>query len=260
MSIGNKFVDWCRVPPEPPQRKYRKLLASGLIFTILSVSVFACLGTFYGPLMVGPSSALSGSSALLTVANLAEGPAYIQNVTYQPVAEANNLTVQNYEQTMQWLKDNPSRVLSFGEGSTYGSSDSGSTNSTIINFGDADLTVTSIEIYQGNSLFAVINGNFTVKAHAIGIVDFQMHNCTALSKWEAQQLTNTTGKDGESNETTSYWPYDWRPVTYTAIVKTSAGLTATFETLVFPTVPDSSFMFDSDGNYLGWPVEPSSRS
>lgn len=258
MSSGNNFWHWCKIPPEPPKNKHKKLFASSLI-CVLAVSIFAGFTPFYAGLMAGQTSALVLPGTILSVANLAEGPSYIQNVTYQPVAEANNLTIQNYEQTMQWIQNNPSRVLSFGGSGSYGSGDSGCTNSTIINFGDTAFTVTSIEIYQGNTLFAIINGTFTVKAHTMGIVDFQMYNCTELSKWETQQLTRSNANDGESNETICNWPYDWRPVVYTAVVKTAEGLTATFETLVFPTVPDSSFMYDSDGNYLGWPVKPPSQ-
>jgi hypothetical protein len=252
MSVGNNFWHWCRIPPEPPKNKHKKLLAATLICTILSVSILAGLSPFYGGLMAGSGSALTASSYILSVANLGEGPSYLQNVTYQAVAEANNSTVQNYDGTMQLIQDNETSILSFGGGSCYGSDDSGFMNSTVINFGDQALTVTSIEIYQGNTLFAVIDGPFIVKAHTVGSVLFHVYNLTDLSKWEAQQISD---KQGDSNETTFNWPYDWRPVTYTAVVKTSDGNTVTFDHFVFPSAPDPAFFFDSNGNFKGWPIK-----
>lgn len=254
MSTGSKFFDWCRIPPEPPKDRHKKLLATSLICTILSVSLFTSLAVLNGGFMAGQTSALI-SGTVLSVANLAEGPNYIQNATYQNTAEANNSTVQNYEGMMRLIQDNVIGVLFFGGGGGYSSDDSGGTSSTIINFGDQDLTVTSIEIYQGNTLFAVIDGPFTVKAHTIGTVNIQIYNRTELSKWETQQLTQNNGKERNNNETTCNWPYDWRPVVYTAMVTTSEGLTATFQTFTFPTAPNPDFLYDSDGNFLGWPVK-----
>jgi hypothetical protein len=255
MSIGSNFWHWCRIPPDPPKNGHKKLLAGSLICTILSVSIIASLVPFYGGLMAGQGNALAASSGILSVANLAEGPYYMQNVTYQAMADANNSTVQNYDGTMQLIQDNETNILSFGGGSCYSSDDSGYMNSTVINFGDQALTVTSIEIYQGNTLFAVVYGPFIVKAHTVGSVLFHVYNLTDLSKWEGQQLTQIGGKQGDGNETTCNWPYDWRPVTYTAMMKTSDGDTITFDHLVFPTAPDPAYLLDSDGHFKGWPIK-----
>ena len=85
MSTGNKFVNWCRMPPEPPKNRHKKLLAGSLIFAVLSVSLFASLPLFSVSMMAGQTGALVAPSVVLSVANLAEGPKYIQNVTYQRV-------------------------------------------------------------------------------------------------------------------------------------------------------------------------------
>ncbi len=96
MSTANKFADWCRVPPPAPKNNHTKLLASCLICAVLSVSIFAGL-PFYGGIMVGSAGTLAASSTILSISNLGQGTLYIQNATYQQIAEANNSTVQNYE-------------------------------------------------------------------------------------------------------------------------------------------------------------------
>lgn len=234
MSIGKNFWHWCRIPREPPKKGHKKLLASSLICNILGATILVSLALFYGGFMAGQG----GNFAVLSVANLGEGPSFIENATYQPVAEANSSTVQNYEQTMQLIQDNESNSLSFGGGLSYSANDSGNVNTTVINFGEKNLIVTSIEIYQGDHLFALIDGPFIVKAHTVGTLDFQVYNLTELSKREAQQLTPISGNPGDSNETTCNWPYE---VLYTAVLKTSEGDVLTFDHFTFPTAPDSRF-------------------
>ncbi len=223
MSTGNSFVDWCRVPPEPPRNRHRKLQASSLIVTILGVSIFACLIPFYGGLMAGQTSALAMPNVILSVAHLAEGPYYIQNVTYQAVTE-------NYQQSAQ---NGNSDTPRFGCYSGYRGGELGNVNQSIVNDGEQDLTITAIEIYRGNQLFAVINGPFTVKAHSEGFINFQVYNLTEFSKKEVQWLTQTDGKQYTNNE----WIYDWQPILYTAVIKTSEGATITDDCFTFPTAP-----------------------
>ena len=231
MSVGNNFWHWCRIPPEPPKNRHKKLLASSLLCTIIGFSIFASLAPFYGGLIAGQGSALAASSTILSVANLAEGPFYIQNVTYQPLAETNNSTVQNYELSMKGVQDNELDALRVGGGSCYGSDDLGNMNTTVVNFGEQNFTVTAIEIYQGTNLFALINGPFIVRAHSIGFINFQIYNLTGLSKVQAQQLTQSGSKQEGSNKMV----YDWRLVQYTVVLKTSEGVTPTFDKFIFPT-------------------------
>ena len=229
MSIGNNFWHWCRIPPEPPKNRHKKILASSLLCTILGVSIFAALAPFYGGLMVGGGS----SFAVLSVANLGEGPSYIQNVTYQPVAEANNSTVPNYEETKQWFQDNKPGALSIGGEAVIGEigrDDLSSINTTIINFGEKDLTATTIEIYRGADLFASIEGPFIVRAQSVGTVNFQVYNLKELSKTDAQKVIQFYSQQGESNETI----FAGR-VMYTITLKTSEGATASFDKFLFPT-------------------------
>lgn len=230
MSIGNNFWHWCRISPQPPKNRHKKLLASTMLCTIIGISIFASLAPFYGSLMAGPGG-LELSSTILSVANSGDGPFYIKNATFQPVAETNNSIVQNYEPSMQRIiQDNPSRDLSFGATSGYCADDSGNINATIVNFGDKDLTVTSIEIYRGNYLFASLDGPFIVTAHTAGTVNFQVYNLAELSKTEAQLITQIRNQQGGSNITI----FAGR-VMYTGIVKTSDGVTASFEKFLFPT-------------------------
>ena len=231
MSIGNNFWHWCRIPPQPPKNRHKKLLASSMLCTIIGISIFASLAPFYGGMMAGQTSALLLPGTVLSVANSGDGPFYIKNATFQPVTETNNSIVQNYEPSMQRIiQDNPSRVLSFGTTSGYRADDSGNINATIVNFGDKDLTVTSIEIYRGNYLFASLDGPFIVTAHTAGIVNFQICNLTELSKTEAQLITQIHNQEGGSNITI----FAGR-VMYTGIVKTSDGVTASFDKFLFPT-------------------------
>jgi hypothetical protein len=223
MSSGNSFVDWCRVPPEPSRNRHRKLFASSLIFTILGVSVFASLAPFYGGLMAGQTSALAMRNIILSVANLAEGPYYIQNVTYQAVTE-------NCQQLAQ---DGNSDTPRFGCYSGYRGGELGNVNQSIVNTGEQDLTINAIEIYRGNQLFAVINGSFTVKAYSEGFINFQVYNLTELSKSEVEWLTQTDGTQYTNND----WIYDWRPILYTAVIKTSEGAIITYDHFTFPTAP-----------------------
>ena len=226
MSFGKNFWHWCKIPPEPPKNRHKKLFASSLLCTMIGISLFAALATFSGSLMIGQG----GSFALLSVANLAEGPSYIQNATYQTVAEANNSTVQNYELSMKGIQDNKSDALMLGGESGYRSDDLGSINATIINLGERDMTATAIEIYRGANLFASIDGPFIVRAHSIGIVNFQVYNLKELSKTDAQQVIQFYSQQGGGNETI----FAGR-VMYTIILKTSDDVTASFEKFLFPT-------------------------
>ena len=235
MSTGNKFIDWCRIPPPTPRDGHKKLLASTLICTILSVSILASLAPFYGSLMAGQSSALATSSTALSVASVAEGPYFIQNATYDPVAEANNSTVQNYEQSMAGI-DNASTSLMLLAGSYSRADDLGNINLNVTNLGERDLVVATVEIYQGSSLFALITGPFTIKAHSIGNIDFQVYNLAELSKREAQQSNQINSMQEGNNKTI----LNWQPVLYTLVLKTSEGIVLTYGHLIFPTCPGTS--------------------
>lgn len=57
MNTDNKLVNWCRMPPEPPKNRHRKLLAGSLIFTVLSVSLFASLPLFNMSMIAGQTGA-----------------------------------------------------------------------------------------------------------------------------------------------------------------------------------------------------------
>jgi hypothetical protein len=235
MSTGNKFIDWCRIPPPAPKNQHKKLLASTLICTILSVSFLVSLAPFYGSLMAGQSSAFAASSTFLTVAGLAEGQYFIQNVTYAPVAEANNSTVRNYEQWLEGI-DNASTTLRLLTGSYHRDGDLGNINLNITNFGEQNLTVATVEIYQGSSLFALITGLFTIKAHSIGNIDFQVYNLTELSRREAQESNQINNIQEENNQTT----LNWQPVQYNLVLKNSEGAVLTCESFIFPTAPGTS--------------------
>jgi len=231
MSNKNGFWRWCRNPPEIPKSRHKKLLVGSLICSILGVSMLVSSVTFYSGLMGGQTSALAVSSTILSVASLAEGPYYIQNVTYQPIAETNVSTVQNYELWMRAIQEkNWSKVLSFGGFGCHINDDFASLNTTVINMGEQNLTVTSIEIYRGDHLFALIEGPFTVKAHTVGIVNFQVYNLTELSKIHEQLITQIYNQECGNNETV----FAGR-VIYRAVLKTAEGLTDTFEKFLFPT-------------------------
>ncbi|XHH07693.1 MAG: hypothetical protein ACFCUE_08915 [Candidatus Bathyarchaeia archaeon] len=221
MSTDNRFMDWCRMPPEPPKNKHKKLFAGSLIFVVLSVSLFACLPLFNVGMMAGQTGVLGVTGVVLSVANLAEGPKYIQNVTYQCVND-----------TYQSVQDICSDILRFGCSSGHRDGDLGYATAKIINNGETNLTVTAIEIYHVGNLFAVINGPFTVEAHSEGLVNFQVFNLTELSKSEVQWIT---GKD----EITVDWVQYWYPVLYRAVLKTSEGITVTDDCFFFPTAPGS---------------------
>ncbi|PVX23664.1 MAG: hypothetical protein CW716_11645 [Candidatus Bathyarchaeum sp.] len=232
MTNKNGFWRWCRNPPEIPKTKHKKLLVGCLICSVLGVSMLVSSVAFYGGFMSGQTSTIALSSAILSVANLAEGPYYIQNVTYQPIAEANNSTVENYDMWMRMIQENPSfEVLSFGGGRGRGYDDVASLNTTVINMGDQNFTVTSIEIYRGDYLFALIEGPFTVNARTVGIVNFQVYNLTELSKIHEQLKTRIYNQENEHNETLF-----GGQVVYHVILKTAEGVTDTFETFVFPLV------------------------
>ncbi len=260
MSAGHSFWHWCRIPPEPPKNRHKKLLASSLICTILTVSIVTSLAPFFGGLIAGQGSVLA-SSIVLSVAKLGEGPKYIQNATYQPIIESNNSTVQNYDRWIQVLQANKSDGSAFDRGfggggtTAYSKEDSGNINVTVTNVGDQNLTITSIEIYRGGKLFALIDGPFIVGAHTVGAVNLQLYNLTGLSKTEVQQPTLTSEQEG-CNVTVSYpWPYSWRPVLYTIVFNTPDGILWSNDHFTFPTAPDPSYLFDSEGQLLGWPLD-----
>ncbi len=243
MSIGNKFFDWCRIPPEPPKHSHKKLLAATLIGAILSVSIFASLAPFYAGLIVGQGTVLA-SSTILSIANVGEGPKYIQNATYQAITETNN----------------SNGFDGGGEISECSNDDLGNINVSLTNTGDQNLTVTSIEIYRDGKLFALLDGSFTVGAHSVGVVNLQLYNLTELSKTEVQQPT-LTSEQGGCNVTVSYpWPYSWRPMLYTIVFNTPDGILWSNDHFTFPTAPDPSYLFNSEGNYLGWPAKPPGQS
>jgi len=230
MSSKNSFWDWCRNPPEIPKNRHKKLVVSSLICSILGVSMLVSSVAFYSGLMGGQTSALALSSTILSVANLAEGPYYIQNVTYQPIGETNASTVQNYELWMKSIQENNWKVLSFGGYKGHGNDDFASLNTTVTNMGEQNLTVTSIEIYRGDNLFALIEGPFIVKAHTVGIVNFQVYNLTELSKIEAQLVKQAHAQGGGENETV----FAGR-VIYRVVLKTAEGVTTAFEKFLFGT-------------------------
>ncbi len=218
MSKGSKFVNWCRMPPEPPKNSHKKLLAGSLIFAVLSVSFFAILPLFNVGMMAGQSGALVMPSVVLSVVNLAEGPKYIQNVTYQCINDT-YIPVQDI-----------SSEIRFGCISGYRNGDFGNATANIVNNGEENLTVTTIEIYNAGNLFAVVNGPFTVGAHSEGLVNFQVYNLTQLSKSEVQGITGrgTTSLD---------WAQYWHPVLYHAVLRTAEGITVTDDCFFFPTAP-----------------------
>jgi hypothetical protein len=231
MSNKHGFWRWCRNPPELPKSKHKKLLVGSLVCSILRVSMLVSSIAFYSGLMGGQTSILALSSTILSVAHLAEGPYYIQNVTYQPIGETNASTVQDYENWTRAIQDeNWSKVLSFGGGGGYGDDDVGSINATVINMGEQNFTVTSIEMYRGDYLFALIEGPFTVNAHTVGIVNFQVYNLTELSKIEAQLVRQAFAQGGGDNEAV----FAGR-VIYRVVLKTSEGVTAAFEKFLFGT-------------------------
>ncbi len=229
MSAGNKFVDWCRVPPPTPKNDHKKLVVSGVLCAILSVSIFAGL-PLYGTLFAGSAGTLAVSGTVLSIANMGQGPLYLQNATYQQTAEANSSTVQNYHSTMQMISENMSNGLYFGGACSISSNETSATlNSTVLNLGDKDLTATSIDIYRGNSIFAQINGPFQIKAHSVGSVILQIYNLTGLTREEAQLITQFRHQ-GETDATI----FAGR-VTYQVTVKTSENITANFDMFLFPT-------------------------
>jgi hypothetical protein len=235
MSSGRNFWHWCRVPPDPPKSSHKKLLATGLICTLFTISMFASLVPFYGSMMAGQTSALATSSTALTVASFAEGPYFIQNVTYEPMAEANNSTVRNYEQWMEEI-DNASTTLRLLTGSYHRDGDLGNINLNITNFGGQNLTVATVEIYQDSSLFALITGLFTIKAHSIGNIDFQVYNLTELSRREAQESNQINNIQEKNNQTT----LNWQPVQYNLVLKNSEGMVLTCDFFIFPTASGTS--------------------
>jgi hypothetical protein len=228
LSIDNKLIDWCRVPPPAPKNDYKKLLASGILCVILSASIFAGL-PIYSVLFAGSAGSLVASGTILSIASVGQGPLYLQNATYQQLAEANNATIQNYDLTMESIGANGSNVLYFGAIDFNGAETSAALNLTIINLGDKDLTATSIDIYRGNSIFAQINGPFLIKAHSVGSLILQMYNLTSLSEEEAQFITQFR-HEGKSDATI----FAGR-VMYPMILKTSENITASYEMIVFPT-------------------------
>ncbi len=219
MSTDNHFANWCRMPPEPPKNGHKKLIAGSLIFAVLSVSLFASLPLFSVSMMAGQTGALVAPSVVLSVANLAEGPKYIQNVTYQYVND-----------TYQSVQDASSDILQFGCISSYRNGDLGNATAKIVNNGEKNLTITSIELYLADNLFAVINGPFTLGAYSEGFVNFQVYNLTELPKVEVQWLT---GKDTTSPD----WAHYWHPILYRAVLRTLEGITVTDDCFYFPTAP-----------------------
>jgi hypothetical protein len=237
MSLKDSFWDWCRMPPEMPKNRHKKLLVGSLVCSVLGVSILVSSIAFYGGLMGGQTSALAVSSSILSVASLAEGPYYIQNVTYQQTAEANASTVPNYDLQMKIIQENKSRVLSFGGGDGYGNDTFASVNRTVINMGEQNLTVTSIEIYRGDHLFALIEGPLIVKAHTVGIINFQVYNLTELSKIHEQLITQSYQEGGNDEMI-----FGGR-VMYRIVMKSEEGVTNTFEPFIIPTaefLPGSS--------------------
>ncbi len=221
MSTDNHFADWCKMPPEPPKNNHKKLLAGGLIFTVLSVGLFACLPLFGISMMAGQTGALVAPSVVLSVANLAEGPKYIQNVTYQCIND-----------TYQPVQDNSPMSLRFSDTSSYRNGDLGNITTSLVNNCGENLTVVTMEIYHKGNLFAVINGPFTIDAHSEGLFNFQVCNLTELSKSEVQWLT---GKN-----TTFDWAQYWYPVRYYAVLRTAEGITLTDDCFFFPTAPGNT--------------------
>ncbi len=216
MSMNNSFIDWCRVPPPVPKNDHKKLLASGILCVILSVSIFAGL-PIYNAILAGTASSLATSGTILSIANSGHGPLYLQNATYQQMAEES-------------IADNGTNVLYFSAIGVNGAETSATINSTIINFGDKDLTALSIDIYRGNSIFAQINGPFLIKAHSVGSVILQICNLTSLSKEEAQ-LISQFRHEGETDARI----FAGR-IMYSMTMKTSENISASYEPFVFPTV------------------------
>lgn len=221
-------MDWCRVPPQAPKNDHKKLFASGILCVILSASIFTGL-PIYSALFAGSAGSIAVSGTILSIASVGQGPLYLQNATYQQLAEANNATVQSYDLIMEHITDNRSNILYFGSIDFYGAETSAALNLTIINLGDRDLTAISIDIYRGNSIFAQINGPFLIKAHSVGSVILQMYNLTSLSEQEAQFITQFR-HEGKSDATI----FAGR-VMYPMTLKTSENITASYETIVFPT-------------------------
>ncbi|MGD6810680.1 MAG: hypothetical protein ACQCN3_13365 [Candidatus Bathyarchaeia archaeon] len=226
MSNNNHLFDWCRMPPEPPKNRHKRLLAGSLIITVLSISILSTLTAFNVGMMAGQTGALAAPKVVLSIADVAEGPKYIQNVTYQ-------CTNDTYQQSLQ---KSPTSPLKFGCTGGHSIGETGCATANLINDGEKDLTVTAIEIYQGNTLFASVTGPFTVKAHSKGEIDFQVYNLNELAKSE---VLWRTGKQIPNGDTSREWVQYWLPVLYNAVIRTSEGVTYTDYNFVFPTAPGS---------------------
>jgi hypothetical protein len=224
MSNNKHFFDWCKVPPEPPKNRYKKLLAGSIIVTVLSVSLFTSLFMFNAGMLVEQTGAIVYPTVVLSVASVAEGPKYIQNVTYQCMNDT-------YQQSYQKVQMSP---LMFSCTGGHNIGDIGCATASIVNAGEKDLTVTTIEIYHENTLFASVTGPFIVKAHSKGSIDFQVYNLNELAKSE---VLWRTGKQISNNDTSREWVQYWLPVVYNAVIKTSEGVTYTDDNFEFPTAP-----------------------
>lgn len=205
------------MPPEPPKNRHKRLLASSLLLTI-SVSLLSGLAVFNVSMMAGQTSALAMPSVVLSVSSLADGPKFIQNVTYQCINE-----------TYQSVQDTAFDTLWFSCTSGHSDGDSGYSTANIINNGEKNFTIAIIEIYRGDCPFALIEGPFTVSEHSEGVLKFQVYNLRELAKNEVEWLT---GKEADFA-----WVQYWRPVLYNAVIRTTEGVTFTDFSFIFPSAP-----------------------
>jgi hypothetical protein len=229
MSTEKNWLNWCPIPPEPPKNRHKKLVAVTLV-CIMGFSIFTSLPQLCGFMATQTSGFVALPVTLLSIANAYEGASYIKNATFQSLTETDNLTVAESEQTTNQNQNNSSDVLNFGNMCWHTLEDSGNINASIVNCGNESLTVTSIEIYRGDELFALIDGPFVLDAHSDGVVNFQVCNLVELSKTEEQILTQIKNQPEKSNNIV----FAGR-VVYGCVIKTSEGVTATFETFLFGT-------------------------
>jgi hypothetical protein len=226
MSTDKSWLNWCPIPPEPQHNRHKKLAAFTLV-CIVGFSVFACLPQLCGFTAVQTSGFAAVPVTILNVVNAYEGAVYLQNATFQQLTETEKSTLPNLELTMNQNQDDTD-ALHFGCMDWYTAEDSGSINTNIVNCGNEPLTVTSIEIYCGDKLFVLIDGPFVVDAHSVGAVTFEVCNLMELSKTETQIRAHSKNEKGENNETIFAGH-----VMYTCVMKTSEGVTASFEKFMF---------------------------
>ncbi len=166
---------------------------------------------------------------VLPVLNVGDGPSYLGNITFQPLTKANNSTVDNYYIWLDSINGNASDALKVMSESSYASGNTGKICLNITNFGNSDLHVTAIDIYNNTSLFASASGSFTLGANSIANLTLDVSNIEKLSNTEAQWLTTQINR--QENESIPHINYIFK-------VETSEGITLVYNHFTFPTYPE----------------------